>query len=101
MGHNRKTSRPTQSARLLALLLRGAEVALPEILDLRISQYGTRLKELRDRGFVITNRKERRNGKTYSWFRLLVQSLPTEDAATPQPADSLFPDMERRHVDLG
>jgi Helix-turn-helix domain len=81
----------TQRSRILALLIaaRGGWVSLPEILDLRISQYNVRLMELRGMGFRIENRRE---AQRKSFFRLV--------RATP-PSDSLFPDMAERHWDLG
>ena len=67
MGRNH-----TQRAQILQLLIeaRGAEVPLPKILDLRISQFGARIYELRKLGFRITNRTERMAGVVHSYFRL-------------------------------
>ena len=70
----------SQCGRILRLLesRRGEWVALPEILALRISQYGTRVKELRDDwGLLIENKVEMVDGQRRSWFRL-VDSLPKQ-----------------------
>jgi hypothetical protein len=83
MGRNH-----TQRARFLQLLLeaRGAEVGLPEILDLTISQFGARLKELRSLGFHIENRQETRDGQRLSFYRLRLDSAPTSPAQNlPEP----------------
>ncbi len=62
----------SQRERLLFLLQEhGGWVDLRSILELRIAQYSARIKELRDAGYRIENRIERRNGRIYSWFRLM------------------------------
>jgi hypothetical protein len=73
------TNHYTQRSRLLQLLIeaRGAEVPLPQILDLRISQFGARIHELRKLGFKITNRTERIAGVVHSYFRLELGEQPT------------------------
>jgi len=92
----------TQRHRLLTLLLSRSEVPLPEILDLGIAQYGTRILELRRLGFRITNRRERRGRKTYSYFRLEPSQPSPLPAAADAFTDRLFPDdAPSRHVDLG
>lgn len=53
----------------------GQWVPLHEILALGIAQYSARIfelrRELRPRGYVIENRKERQpDGSTHSWFKL-------------------------------
>ena len=61
----------TQRQRILDLLLsaRGREV--PSVALSRISlQYGARVKELRELGFKIQNRTERRSDKVCGYFRL-------------------------------
>jgi hypothetical protein len=66
----------SQCGRILHLLRAadGGWVPLPDILALRISQYGTRIKELRDEwGFAIQNRTETVDGVRHSWFRLADQ----------------------------
>ena len=70
------TSRKTQRQRLLDLFLAHTDcwIPLPSILELRISQYGTRLKELRELGFRIINRKEHKDGVCSSWFKLELGS---------------------------
>jgi hypothetical protein len=79
----RKTQCDQLLAQLTAAAERGEEVGLPEILSLRIAQYGTRLKELRGEGHIIHNRTERRDGRVLSWYRLV--SKP----ATSQPQNTL------------
>jgi hypothetical protein len=93
-----------EKGKLLKRLLdaRGQRVPLPEILALRISQYGRCVKQLRGTGFRIENGGEWVNGKRHTWFQLLfvprsvetdtannspVSSTPT--VAAPE-ADSLF-----------
>ena len=74
-----RNSNHTQRARLLQLLIeaRGCEVPLPQILDLKISQYGSRILELRRLGFRITNRTEIISGVVRSYFRLELGQQPT------------------------
>ncbi len=62
----------TQRAQILKLLLeaRGAEVSLPQILELRISQFGARILELRREGHRIINRTANVNGQKHSWYRI-------------------------------
>jgi hypothetical protein len=67
------SERETQCNRILVLLLaaNGAWVPLPEILDLRIAMYTTRILELRRAGHVIENKIETdANGRKRSWYRL-------------------------------
>lgn len=74
-------ARQTQRDRILSLLRsrEGRWVPLPEILDLRIGQYGTRIKELRGIGFEIENRIERDDsGVVHSWYRLVEQPVQLE-----------------------
>jgi Helix-turn-helix domain len=82
--------RKSQSDRLLELLItaHGAPVFLPQILELRISQYGARIRELRDRGFQIENEREWRDGKWCTAFRL-VRSGPLILPSTPAPTKDL------------
>jgi hypothetical protein len=81
MGRNDQTQR----ARLLEVLLRarGGEVGLPEILNLKISQFGARLKELRALGFHIENRQETRDGQRLSFYRLRLDSAPPQKLPEP------------------
>lgn len=72
-------------AKMILILLhtyRGEWVGLPLVLDLRIGQYNARIKELREAGFNIENRKARApDGRMCSWYRLAgQQSLFTEAA---------------------
>jgi Helix-turn-helix domain len=62
----------TQREAILKLLTaaRGQEVSLPQILGLKISQFGARILELRRQGYVIKNRIAHEDGKVLSWYRL-------------------------------
>lgn len=94
-------SNTSQRSRLLGLFVaaRGGEVSLRQILDLRISQFGSRIKELRTLGFCIQNRMEVIGTERRSWYRLASgPGVPTP--APPAAAPTLF-DMTRTHVDLG
>lgn len=92
------STRKTQAARILALLIRarGGWVPLPEILALGIAQYNTRLHELRAIGFDIQNRMETTaDGTKRSFYRLLSSSsadvdMPGIRIAKPAPAGSSF-----------
>lgn len=65
----------TQQQRILNLLLyyRNEWVSLPRILDLRISQYGRVMGELRGQGRIIQNKTKMVDGQKHSWFRLLTK----------------------------
>lgn len=83
-----RSSAKTQRARILRVLLdaKGSWVPLPVILELRISQFGARIFELRRTGFVIENKTERDDsGAVHSWYRL-VSSPVVSDLAKPEPA---------------
>lgn len=94
MRHDSTNSRTSQRSRILALLIeaRGGWVALPEILQLGVAQYNSRLFELRRLGFHIENRHD---GKQRSAFRLVPgQSVPTRaPMAAACPTESLFGDL--------
>lgn len=63
-----------QLSKLVDLLRSSGEIALPEIQRLGIAQHGARLKELRERGFVIRNRMEHSaDGTTHSFYSLLAE----------------------------
>lgn len=68
--------RLTQCQRLLRLLAEanGREVSLPVILDLHISQFGARIKELREAGYDIQNRIEVKSGVKHSFYRLVPKA---------------------------
>jgi hypothetical protein len=72
------SSRITQRDRLRELLLaaHGGWIPLPQILELKISQFGARLLELRRLGYRIVNRTENVNGKKCSWYKLEPASTP-------------------------
>ena len=67
--------KPTQADVLLAMLreawLNGKPVELPQVMQAGIAQYGARVAELRERGFVIDNEMERTAGRVLSryWLR--------------------------------
>ena len=87
-------NQPTQTARIVNLLrLRSPQwVSLPEILELRISQYSARIHQARHQwGLPIENRIEIVHGKKRSWFRLLEQATPlVSTCPLPQGPASLF-----------
>lgn len=70
----------TQQQRILNLLKSRPNewVPLPQILDLHIAQYGTRIKELRASGHDIKNKTEWIAGEKHSWFRIVIGS-PYQD----------------------
>jgi Helix-turn-helix domain len=94
-------SKKTQRARILAILLnaKGAWVPLSQILDLQISQFGSRILELRRSGFMIENEQETVGGQRHSRYRLLlgagVRAEPKYSCSNvgimPPPQQSLFP----------
>lgn len=65
-------TKPTRTDRLLALLLsrQGRLVSLPEVQGAAGAQHGARLRELKDRGYLIENSMERVNGEVHSWYTL-------------------------------
>jgi hypothetical protein len=107
MGHD---TRKTQRSSILALLIaaKGLWVPLPDILELRISQFGARLYELRHYLHLnIENRTETVDGVRHSWYRLnpgttnSMASAPNIPLSNQQVSDHLFPDMTERHRDDG
>src|SRR5690242_6001327 len=71
--------RPCQTARIVDLLRSRSPhwVSLPEILELRISQYSARIHQARHKwGLPIENRTEIVGGKKHSWFRLVENPRP-------------------------
>jgi hypothetical protein len=80
---NKKSHRTTQRERLYALLYahRNEDVGLPEILELRIAQFGARIKVLRELGADIRNRRETKDGTMHSWYMLVVPDSATRDPA--------------------
>lgn len=81
--------RATQRDQILRLLVQagGAEVPLPRILELKISQFGARILELRRAGYHIVNRTANVDGKRLSWYRL----VETSSRSTPAPAATARP----------
>jgi hypothetical protein len=99
------TDSRTQRGRLLALLIRARGegwVPLTEILDLKISQFGSRLWELRHTlNFRIENRMETTaDGRKLSWYRLRPGPTSTPGPTSLAPADSLFPDLDFRRNEV-
>jgi hypothetical protein len=102
---NSRNTQRTQRSRLLGLLVaaRGGEVSLRQILDLRISQFGSRLLELRALGFEILNRMEIVGGEKRSWYRLVSGPsvpMPVPTATGQQLNPTLF-DISGVHRDEG
>lgn len=91
-------SRSTQRDRLLQFLIsaHGAWIPLPQILELKISQFGARLLELRRLGYRIVNRTENVNGKKYSWYRLETATKtgqrPEHENIAPATTGCSFPE---------
>lgn len=112
------SSRHTQRSRILRLLIdaRGSEVPAPELAAIAL-QYGARILELRRLGFRIENRREKRDGKIVSWFRLVpnrsistldqprvaLEKIQESKQGEPQQEAplSLFGDLTPAHRDLG
>lgn len=65
-------SRRNQQHKILELLAaaRGNWVPLPQMLALKISQFGARILELRREGHIIRNKTEHKDGQVLSWYRL-------------------------------
>ena len=85
----------SQRQKVFDLLACREWVSLPEILDLRVSQYSARIFELRRLGCEILNRTEWRDGQLCSWFRLVSApvSLPNPSEKKPvasEPQSVLF-----------
>jgi hypothetical protein len=96
----------TQRGRILQRLLRGDEVAAPELARIGGLQFQTRIFELRHEfNFQIENRKEGGpDGQIKSYYRLVtrpstVRTGPARIPESPQ-ADTLF-DLSVRHRDDG
>lgn len=96
-----KTERQTQRDRIVRLLVeaRGEWVALSQILELGIAQYGARIFELRRAGFRIENRTERdpSTGAVHSWFRLPGPPEPTSAKVVPEKPGASPSRFERAH----
>ena len=74
-GAQRRRWRPTQVDVYIAMLrdarARGAALELPQIMAAGIAQHGARLKQIRDRGFVVDNEMERdADGRVLSRYYL-------------------------------
>ena len=96
------TSKPTpacltgQQRRIFELLFanRNRWVSLPVILELKVSQYGSRVYDLRKKfGLEIKNRVEVRDGKKCSWFMLVwPEPRGSENRPDHVSSDNLFDD---------
>ncbi len=82
-----RESNSDQRARILALLIRARSewVPLSQILELHISQFGTRILELRHTGFAIENEQNSIGGRRHSRYRLLLG-----DVSHPKLSDSMI-----------
>lgn len=86
MPRSNLDNRTTQTSRIVNLLRsRSPEwVPLPEILNLRISQYSARIHQARHKwGLPVENRTEIVNGEKHSWFRL-VEAPAAESRTVPK-----------------
>ena len=101
----RLENRPTQTQRIVELLRSRSPnwVSLPEVLNLRISQYAARIYQARHEwGLRIENRTEIVNGEKHSYFRLLepergatreLGAGPLANVRVERSTDSLFGDL--------
>ena len=83
---SRKRVRPTQADVIVELLREkralGKALELPEIMDAGIAQHGARMREIRQRGFVVRNELRRsRDGRVLSRYWL------ERDPEDGQPCD--------------
>ena len=81
---NRKRSRPTQADVIVELLREkralGKSLELREIMAAGIAQHGARMKEIRQRGFVVRNELQRSpDGRVLS--RYWLECDPDQDGA--------------------
>jgi hypothetical protein len=79
---SRKRARPTQAEVIIELLREkradGRPLELPEIMAAGIAQHGARMKEIRQRGFVVRNELERSpDGRVFS--RYWLECDPEQD----------------------
>jgi hypothetical protein len=80
----------TQRGEILAILIkaRGHRVGLPQLLSCA-AQYNSRIFELRKMGFRIVNERERVNGQTRTWFRLISgPTLPSNQEFRQQKSET-------------
>jgi hypothetical protein len=97
--------RSTQRQAILNALLaaHGGEVPSYELAAIAL-QYGARVRELRDLGFPITNRTERRNGQVRGYFKLEMGAKAERDErriSRPETAAETLFDLSVRHRDDG
>lgn len=83
VSYNPPMNAKNQAAKILKLLIeaKGQYVPLPRILDLRISQYSARIRELRLAGFNIENKTENVGKERRSWFRLVLNDNAASNLA--------------------
>ena len=86
--------RKSQRQRLFDLLSCRQWISLPQILDLRISQYSARVHELRKLGCEIENRTEWKNGELHSFFRLVSAPVAVASPSTsPEQSEGTLFDL--------
>jgi hypothetical protein len=127
--YNRVPKADSQCGRIISLFLsahacadplhceddRCGKVPLPRVLALRVSQYSSRVWDLRNRfGFLIQNGHEQ-DDASRTWFRLSGRHLPTPDVLedkhiqaamrteleTGKPSYGLFPPQELERCTAG
>ena len=85
----------SQREQILDLLLNAHGQEVPSVALSRISlQYGARVKELRELGFRISNRTERRAGRVHGYFRLEAGSVEQQSSSVKW-IDGHIPDDQR------
>jgi len=62
-------------------------IPLTIFLDMRISQYGARIMELRRSGMVILNKTKRVGHETHSWFKY----VPADEAGQQEMFNEVYP----------
>ena len=100
-------SKQTQTTRILALLQSKPEVSAFDLGAVSL-QYCARVAELRDAGYVISNRVEmQKSGVRHGFYKLISRPpILVARAAEPQrkplntASGSLFPDGELRKVEF-
>jgi hypothetical protein len=90
MRHNRQTR--VQATIALLKANKHRRVSLPDVQRAAGAQHGARLKDIRERGYVVENITEHVNGEVHSWYVLRLE--PGE------PQQTLLP-LAERHRDLG
>ena len=86
--------RASQTTRIVELLRSRSPhwVSLPEILELRISQYSARIHQARHKwGLYIENRTKVVGGKKHSWFRLVENKPAVAICRAPENSIPVVP----------